>query len=78
MRMKAPDDRGSPIVGDSRAGCRCFPAAPTRLLSSRGAIQGIRARLTPEQGERVVRAVEAAMDEAQDELKDVSAETSSH
>lgn len=36
----------------------------------------IRARLTPEQGERVVRAIEAAMDEAQDELKHVSAETS--
>jgi hypothetical protein len=75
MRMKAPDDRGSPIVGDSRAGCRCFPAGPTRFLSSIGTIQGIRARLTPEQGERVVRAVEAAMDEVRDELQDVSAAT---
>jgi len=37
-----------------------------------------RARLTPEQGERVVQAVEAAMDEALQERKDVSAETSSH
>jgi len=36
----------------------------------------IRARLTPEQGERVVQAVEAAMDEALQERKDVSAETS--
>ena len=35
-----------------------------------------RARLTPEQGERVVQAVEAAMDEALQERKDVSAETS--
>ena len=35
-----------------------------------------RARLTPEQGERVIRAIEAACDENDSELKNVSAETS--
>jgi hypothetical protein len=35
----------------------------------------IRARLTPEQGERVVRALEAACDENDSELRNVSAET---
>jgi len=36
----------------------------------------IRARLTPEQGERVVHAIESAMDEATEERRDVSAEES--
>ncbi|MBS3745341.1 MAG: DUF222 domain-containing protein, partial [Wenzhouxiangellaceae bacterium] len=35
-----------------------------------------RARLTPEQGERVVKAIESAMDEEFEERKNVSAETS--
>src|SRR6056297_3021856 len=35
-----------------------------------------KARLTPEQGERVVKAIESAMDEEFEEQKDVSAETS--
>src|SRR6056297_2207774 len=35
----------------------------------------LRARLTPEQGERVVKAIESAMDEEFEERKDVSAET---
>ena len=36
----------------------------------------LRARLTPEQGERVVKAIESAMDEEFEERKNVSAETS--
>ncbi|MGM0657155.1 MAG: hypothetical protein ACQET0_01095 [Pseudomonadota bacterium] len=37
----------------------------------------IKARLTPKQGERVIKAIESAMDEEFEERKNVSAETSS-
>jgi len=38
----------------------------------------IKARMTPEQGERIVKAIESAMDEEFEERKNIPAETSDH